>query len=145
MVTASEVWTLEIFSISDGIAQHTVTRLWAGRRRYRDSILWRGNRFFLIQTAQIKYGIQSFTQWIMRAVPVVSKRPKIKANHLPQTGAEIKNSLSYTTYPSYEVTTRWSIRRRVEFICYFFLTCVAFHCRYSKDYLVLIKYTVPVC
>jgi hypothetical protein len=40
------------------------------------------------------------------AVPVVSKRPKLKANHLPQTDADIKNSLSYTSYPSYDVTTR---------------------------------------
>jgi len=38
----------------------------------------------------------AFTQWIKGAVPVVSKWPKLKANHLPHTGAGIKNSLSYT-------------------------------------------------
>jgi hypothetical protein len=120
MVTASEVRTLEIFSKSDGVAQHTVTRLWAGRRGYRGSILCRGKKFFFLQTAQSKYGNQSFTQWIKGAVPVVSGRPKLKTNHLPQTGAEIKNSLSYTSYPPYDTTTRVSVRCRVEFIFYFF-------------------------
>jgi hypothetical protein len=68
-----------------------------------------GNFFIIVPKPKIG-PTQPPIQWVTEAISLGVKRPGRKADHSPQSSAEVKNAWSYTLLAQYAYMVWWSVK-----------------------------------